>query len=708
MKDRKNAHRSNKKVLFGSTAVMAALGLVATSPKVVDAATTPANQTASKKRTAKSTAVPASLTKEESNTAADQGYAINTEATGDQETNPNTSADSSTADNSTQVTHEAETKPNPTETAPEKQPSSTENEAKQPTAGVQEVKAGDKIIKATVNGLNLSYNQDTDELTIDGGIYKLEDIIQQKNGLGKWLLPDDGAGLSLAKVKKIKFTATTKLVKGAAAYFFYGLTELTEISGLDKLDTSSVTNMSYMFSNCSKLTTLDLRGFDTSNVTDMNSMFSYCTKLTRVDLSSFNTSKVTCLDSIFQDAESLPTVNMSNFKLPELVSLTSAFQNCYSLVEFTFPDDTPKLDQVSYMFLNCRSLVKLDLRKFNNITAMPFYGDNSCGGMLKGLTSLNTLTLGKKSGLSNSWHIVFDTGFDNDGLWQQVDSAHGGTVFNPKGKRNLTSEQVMELYQYKGNDNQHPDDPIDLNQEFVEDTYVRLGGPITVHHVNEAGKPLPEMPDTQLFGPIGDSYTLNAEEIPGYDLVGGDKVFSGVYGPDKEVTAIYRLRKEPGMTAPEQAANVTVHYQDENGRELAPTDTMSGKLGDGYVTAAKEIPGYKLTVRPENATGFFSGVPQSVVYVYTAIETETEGEQASASKKKKKNRGNGHGQNSQDKTGANSTGENGVNGTDAANGADDELPETGTSVKEELAMLAMGSIVLAGSLAAAWFNRKKD
>ena len=34
--------------------------------------------------------------------------------------------------------------------------------------------------------------------------------------------------------------------------------------------------MSYMFSECSSLTTLDLSKFDTGNVTDMNSMFQKC------------------------------------------------------------------------------------------------------------------------------------------------------------------------------------------------------------------------------------------------------------------------------------------------------------------------------------------------------------------------------------------------------------------------------------------------
>jgi len=47
----------------------------------------------------------------------------------------------------------------------------------------------------------------------------------------------------------------------------------------DSIDTSNVTNMSYMFGNCTSLTSLDLGCFDTHNVTSMYCMFSNCTNL---------------------------------------------------------------------------------------------------------------------------------------------------------------------------------------------------------------------------------------------------------------------------------------------------------------------------------------------------------------------------------------------------------------------------------------------
>ena len=59
--------------------------------------------------------------------------------------------------------------------------------------------------------------------------------------------------------------------------------ELENIKGLENLDTSQVTNMSFMFSNCHKLTSLNLSSFNTSNVTDMGTMFGYSYNLKTVE-----------------------------------------------------------------------------------------------------------------------------------------------------------------------------------------------------------------------------------------------------------------------------------------------------------------------------------------------------------------------------------------------------------------------------------------
>ena len=95
-----------------------------------------------------------------------------------------------------------------------------------------------------------------------------------------------------------------KIIAGRSlAHAFAGSTDLNRITGLDMLDTSNVTDMEEMFSDCgrdSKEFTLDLGdNFDTSNVTNMKDMFSDCGALT-LDLGNkFDTSKVTNMYGMF-------------------------------------------------------------------------------------------------------------------------------------------------------------------------------------------------------------------------------------------------------------------------------------------------------------------------------------------------------------------------------------------------------------------------
>ena len=62
-------------------------------------------------------------------------------------------------------------------------------------------------------------------------------------------------------------------------YWFADLPSLTDIVGLEYLNTSAATNMERMFSGCSSLTSLDVSHFDVSKVTNMDEMFRGCSAL---------------------------------------------------------------------------------------------------------------------------------------------------------------------------------------------------------------------------------------------------------------------------------------------------------------------------------------------------------------------------------------------------------------------------------------------
>jgi len=82
----------------------------------------------------------------------------------------------------------------------------------------------------------------------------------------------DGRGINANKIKKIVFTGAVKAPANSAS-LFNNLSALTEIVGLEKLDTSNARTMSGMFENCLALTSLDLSAFDTKEAKTMTNMF---------------------------------------------------------------------------------------------------------------------------------------------------------------------------------------------------------------------------------------------------------------------------------------------------------------------------------------------------------------------------------------------------------------------------------------------------
>ena len=121
------------------------------------------------------------------------------------------------------------------------------------------------------------------------------------------------------------FTPTT------LSQFFAGLTNLETITGLEYLNTANVTNMTALFANCRKLTSLDLSHFNTAKVTNMYRMFDSC-GLTSLDLSNFNTAKVTDMEFMFRDCSNLKTIYASeNFITAAVTYSNSMFASCNSL-----------------------------------------------------------------------------------------------------------------------------------------------------------------------------------------------------------------------------------------------------------------------------------------------------------------------------------------------------------------------------------------
>lgn len=204
--------------------------------------------------------------------------------------------------------------------------------------------------------------------------------------LGDWLRRDydiklisfDGSGLDTSGVTDM-------------SYIFYQCSSLTmlDVSGWD---TSNVTDMSFMFYQCSGLTILDVSGFDTSNVitmkymfagcknvqeldtiswdtsnvTNMSYMFNLCAALTKLDTSGLDTGKVTTLQGMFSSCTALKELNISGLDTSNVVNMMELFHMCFSLENLDVSlFDTSSAISMTNMFSYCESLTELDLSKWD-------------------------------------------------------------------------------------------------------------------------------------------------------------------------------------------------------------------------------------------------------------------------------------------------------------------------------------------------------
>ena len=173
-------------------------------------------------------------------------------------------------------------------------------------------------------------------------------------------------GINSTAIKSVVFDKSFKTYAPTSLYgFFRGLTKLETIKDLKYLNTEQVTNMSYMFSDCSALTSLDLSNFNTAKVRDMSYMFYRCSALSSLDLSNFNTAIVTNMSYMFSDCSTLSSLDLSNFNTAIVTNMSYMFFNCANLSSLDLSNfNTAIVSDMSLMFGSCSTLSSLDLSNF--------------------------------------------------------------------------------------------------------------------------------------------------------------------------------------------------------------------------------------------------------------------------------------------------------------------------------------------------------
>ena len=141
------------------------------------------------------------------------------------------------------------------------------------------------------------------------------------------------------------------------------------LTSVPKYNTSKVKNMYNMFYNCISITSVP--AFDTSNVTNMQHMFANCTKLTSVPL--FNTSKVTNMNQMFYGCSNLTSVPL--FDTSNVTDMGGMFQSC-SIITSVPELDTSKVTNFQSMFYVCTNLTTIEgisFKSFSYSTMNQYY-----------------------------------------------------------------------------------------------------------------------------------------------------------------------------------------------------------------------------------------------------------------------------------------------------------------------------------------------
>ena len=372
-----------------------------------------------------------------------------------------------------------------------------------------------------IGSLNTDFKDQLTKIIIDPG------VIANQDSRGLF-----GHVMNLKTIQGLENLDTSQVTDMSEMFSeCYYLTSLD----ISHFNTSKVTNMFGMFRWCENLTSLDVSNFDTSQVTDMSQMFAECLRLTNLDVSNFDTSQVTNMSEMFRDCDGLTSLDVSNFDTSQVNSMTQMFSGCGHLTNLDVSNfDTSKVTDMSEMFYCCQSLTNLDVNHFDTSQV------TNMSEMFEGCESLTSLDL---SHFDTSQVIDMARMFTYCYNLTSLDVSHFDTsqVTNMnmmfaecKSLNNLdlshfdTSQVTYMTAMFSGCksltslDLSSFDTSQVTNRSPYNDKFAMLEDCANLHHLVLG-------PKTQLIDPNGEDSALPAVPAAGIKIPGTDKVVTAPY-----------------------------------------------------------------------------------------------------------------------------------------------------------------------------------
>lgn len=112
-----------------------------------------------------------------------------------------------------------------------------------------------------------------------------------------------------------------------ASYTFAGFSSVSEIYGLELLDTSETANMYWMFGDCDKLREIKIPlSWDTGKVQNMSYMFYNNASLKMVDINNLDMSAVVDMSYMFGFCSAIDTLDVSSWTIERMSSVCTRSQ----------------------------------------------------------------------------------------------------------------------------------------------------------------------------------------------------------------------------------------------------------------------------------------------------------------------------------------------------------------------------------------------
>lgn len=183
---------------------------------------------------------------------------------------------------------------------------------------------------------------------------------------------------------------------------------------------------------------------------------------------------------------------------------------------------------------------------------------------------------------------------------KSVEKIPKGSVYN---KDPLIEGYVYIGYLHKSNNNNILPSPVSE-------------GEVIIHYKDDEGNFLAE--DTLMKGEVGETYVVEEKQFDGYELQETVGSREGVYSKEPgEVTFVYR------KNTPVSEGEVIIHYEDDEGNEIAANDIIKGEIGTSYNVEHKQIENYQFKFVVGTTEGVFKEYVEEITFIYQSLGTAT-------------------------------------------------------------------------------------